>query len=152
MGKLLVAVDGSQPAKRAVKFTVDLAKKFSSKVYVLHVIDLEFAQELRLPEFSFFQNPRDDLLQSRKENKYVDMVCEQLLDSAEDELKSSGIKVETICASGNPADQILDTARKFKVDAIVMGNRGRGLFSRATMGSVSSKVCNHAENACVIVK
>jgi len=152
MGKLLVAVDGSEPSKRAINLAFDLAKKFNSKVYVLHVIDSRAANDLSMPELNLFSKPGEEFSISREENEFVDKVCEQLLDPAEKILAKAGIDVETVCASGHPADQILDAAKKYKVDAVIMGNRGRGMFSKAMMGSVSSKVCNHAETTCITVK
>ncbi len=143
MKKILVAVDGSLHSGKAVSLALDMGKKWNSKVYVLHVIESTLMRDMGLPEFSFFKQPRDDYVEARQDNELVDKVCEQFLDPVE---------VETICASGDPADQILKTAKKYNVDAIIMGNRGRGAFSRAMMGSVSSKVCNHAETTCIIVK
>ncbi len=152
MKSILVAVDGSEPSRKGIKLAMEMAGKWKSKVYVLHVIDPVAMREMGLPEFTFFQNPRDDYIESREDNKHVDVVCEQQLDPAEEELRKSGVEVETICASGHPADQILNTAKKYNVDVIIMGNRGRGSFSKATMGSVPNKVCNHTETTCIIVK
>lgn len=46
----------------------------------------------------------------------------------------------------------LALAKKKRVGLIVMGNRGQGRFSKVFMGSVSTKVCNHAHCTCITVK
>jgi nucleotide-binding universal stress UspA family protein len=84
---------------------------------------------------------------------YFDKVCDSIINPAKAKFSRAGVKdVEPICKAGNPADEILNAAKKYKVDAIIMGSRGLGGFSRAIMGSVSTKVCNFAEVTCITVK
>ena len=53
---------------------------------------------------------------------------------------------------GDPAQEILKFAKNRKVDMIVMGKGGQGIIKGLLLGSVSRKVCNLAECACVTVK
>lgn len=52
----------------------------------------------------------------------------------------------------DPADESLSSAKDLDVDMIVMGSRGLGRFSQVFMGSVSTKVCNHALCTGITVK
>jgi nucleotide-binding universal stress UspA family protein len=55
----------------------------------------------------------------------------------------------TRCEWGDPAEAILDVASREKVDAIVLGRRGKGPLTRLLMGSVSQKVTSLAP--CIVV-
>ena len=148
MKKFLVAVDGSVHAKKAVDLAIDMAKKWGAEIILLHV-----REEMEVPE---------GVKQFMKIEKmgtsfgdYLEWVCrgDQFLGEAEARIRAAGgITVERFCVDGNPADEILRAAESHQVDMIIMGSRGLGRFSRALMGSVSTKVCNHANSTCVTVK
>lgn len=140
--RILVALDGSEHSKKAVELTLALAKKWDVEVYLIHVIDSALVRVLP----GNWGIPKDPRV------KYAGL-CEKILDPVEDRIKEVGIKkVKRICAFGDPAYEIIKTAKKKRVDLIVMGNRGQGRFSKVFMGSVSTKVCNHAHCTCITVK
>jgi len=87
-------------------------------------------------------------------SEYFGMVCstDRFLGEAEARFKEANIKVQTLCEFGNPADKIINTAEHQNVDLILIGSRGLGGFSKTFMGSVSTKVCNHAQCTCITVK
>jgi nucleotide-binding universal stress UspA family protein len=60
--------------------------------------------------------------------------------------------VTTLLAGGDPADAILEAAKREKADTIVLGSRGLGDFKGLVLGSVSHKVAAHAECTCITVK
>jgi len=60
--------------------------------------------------------------------------------------------VELAVEEGNPAQLILDCAKRTEADMIVMGSRGLGNLRGMLMGSVSHKVSPLAECTCVTVK
>jgi len=70
-------------------------------------------------------------------------VCERFLGEAAQELKAKGLEVETVCASGNPAREIIGYADKSSVDLIVMATHGKGEVAWV-LGSVAEKVVSHA--------
>jgi nucleotide-binding universal stress UspA family protein len=132
---------------KAVDTAIDMAKGRHAEIILIHV-----REERRVPEgvehwmeIEGLKSPED----------YFKFVCknDQFLGKAEEKIKAAqGIEVEHICVNGDPADEILRAAESYDVDVIVMGSRGLGRFSRAFLGSVSAKVCNHANSTCVIVK
>ncbi len=140
---ILVAVDGSAQANRAVALGVEIAKKWKPKVHLIHVAEKTIPKE-------FIDFAHDEQISV---TDYYDRVCSQIVTDAADAFLKAGIKnVVTICPSGNPANEIIKAAEDNKVDLILMGTLGKGGFSRALMGSVSSKVCNYAKTTCVTVK
>ena len=142
---ILVALDGSEHSKKAVEFAIDSAKMCGATLYLIHVWE-----EKNQPK-GFEEHVHEQKLPYN----YFDEVChrDHFVGDAEARAKEAGIKsVEIICANGDPAEEILRTAKEVTADLIVMGNRGLGKFPRVLMGSVSTKVCNHSNSTCVIVK
>ena len=142
---ILVALDGSEHSRKAVEFAINTAKMEGDALYLIHVWEEK--------------NPPEGFEEYVKEQKlpvnYFDEVCKRdnFVGDAEARAKEAGIKsVEVICAHGDPAEEILRAASEVTADLIVMGNRGLGRFSRAMMGSVSTKVCNHSNSTCIIVR
>jgi nucleotide-binding universal stress UspA family protein len=72
---------------------------------------------------------------------------------AEREFKEKGVKnFQSSIIEGDPAQAIIEFARKEAVDTIVMGSRGLGNLEGVFLGSVSHKVCNLAHCTCLTVK
>lgn len=53
---------------------------------------------------------------------------------------------------GDPAETICRVADEGQYDLIVIGNRGRGLFSELLLGSVSHKVIQHAPCPVLVIR
>jgi len=129
MSKILVAIDGSESAEKALKYTVQLAKKHKAKITLLNV------QESKL--FSLKPN-------------MVKEVGERILSDAATKVK--GLKVNTQLEFGNPAETIIEVAEKENYDLIVVGSRGVSNVKRFFLGSVSDDVSHHAKCSVLIVR
>lgn len=66
------------------------------------------------------------------------------LDAAETRLRAAGLGVETELIRGLPHTAIVEDARLWKPDLMVVGNRGHGPIETALLGSVSGAVVDHA--------
>ena len=64
----------------------------------------------------------------------------------------NGIKAEEVMKEGNVANEIINFAKKEKVDLIAIGSRGLGKLPRFLLGSTSNKIANRAPCAVLIVK
>ncbi len=143
---ILVAVDGSTAATRALESAIQISDKFGAGLHLLHVV-----REMQMPlnpglmeRYEEVQRQRHDLLRS---------AGEEILNQAKRMAQSKGIdSVESDIGSGDPATAIVDYADNKQIDLIVIGNRGLGQVHSMLMGSVSRKVSNIAKAACLIVK
>jgi nucleotide-binding universal stress UspA family protein len=73
----------------------------------------------------------------------------QLLDSAIDEVDTSGVTVDRKLRTGNASQALLHEAKGAAL--LVVGSRGRGGFTGLLLGSVSQQVAHHAPCPVVIV-
>lgn len=75
-----------------------------------------------------------------------------LLEKQKAVLEEAGIKVNIEMVHGIPARAINDVAEEHEVSAIVMGSHGKGIFKRATIGSVSAEVIHLARKPVLLVR
>jgi nucleotide-binding universal stress UspA family protein len=69
-----------------------------------------------------------------------------------EKLRAAGPAVELVVREGDPGLEIAQLACERAVDLIVMGSHGRGLFKRATLGSVANKVLASCKVPVLIVR
>jgi nucleotide-binding universal stress UspA family protein len=72
--------------------------------------------------------------------------------SAEEVLAPAGLKATEAVLSGNPKEVILEEAKKWDADLIVVGSHGRRGFKRFLLGSVSEAVAMNAHCSVVVVR
>jgi len=142
--KLLVPVDGSPHANRAVDAAIELARCHGSSVFLLHAI-----RDLSLPR---------ELLDMIASGEVTAGRMQLLQDSAEIILSNAAAKFEQAGVSdvkkeivmGDPTSKILDYAEQNGVDLIVLGHRGLGP-NRGLLGGVARMLVNTTSVSCLIV-
>lgn len=78
--------------------------------------------------------------------------AQEAITSAEQLLTSAGLKASGEVLSGNAKEVILEEARKWNADLIVVGSHGRRGFKRLLLGSVSDAVAMNAHCSVVVVR
>jgi len=129
ISKILVAIDGSESAEKALEHVVQLAKKHKAEVTLLNI------GESKLFDFK---------------PKVVKEVGERVLSDAATKVK--GLEVNTQLEFGNPAETIIEVAEKGNYDLIAVGNRGLSSVKRFLLGSVSDDVSHHAKCSVLIAR
>jgi nucleotide-binding universal stress UspA family protein len=143
---VLVALDGSEPSRRALAIGSEVAVKFDGSLFLLYVIrDMQLPEGLReAAEVERIQGPRLNVLRT---------VGERILDDAQRTAKKLGAeRIHCETRPGDPAGVILSMADQKNIDLVVMGSRGLGQVKSALLGSVSRKVANLAKVACLTVR
>ncbi len=69
-----------------------------------------------------------------------------------DKLEKSGFQIREALKLGKPADEVLTVAKREKADLIVTGAKGLGAISRVLLGSVSTRVVQHAHCGVLVVR
>ena len=137
MKRILVAHDGSKPSEKALKKAVEIADKFGSAVTVIAVIpDLYLTELMEVDRTRIFETLKDEAL------KMLDKIKTRTL----------GVKIKTLVRQGSPAEEVLKAAAAMKADVIITGSHGRHGAQKFLMGSVSSKIVDHADCAVLVVK
>ncbi len=67
-------------------------------------------------------------------------------------LAKSGFQIREALRPGKPADEILTVAKQDKADLIVIGAKGLSAIRRVLLGSISSRVVQHAHCGVLVVR
>ena len=139
--KILVPVDGSEPALESVRHVLELlANGLNANLGLATVQEPVYMYERLLP-------PDADVLE-----RVTGAVGMHALADAEALCKAAGVAYEREIVSGDAAQAILDLATARGCDAIVMGARGLGAVKSALLGSVSQHVLQEAKMPVTVVK
>jgi nucleotide-binding universal stress UspA family protein len=141
--RILVAVDGSPFADRALKCAVDLTKKYAAKLIILHVI---------LRRFYAVTPSEAGVLATTVFVNEMEAEGEGVIKKAGEYAKAEGINYECKLVHGVPADEIVKCAKAENVDLIVIGSRGLTEVRAFLLGSVSDRVYHHVKCPALIVK
>ncbi len=143
---MLVAVDGSEHALKAVDIASDYAAGRGGKLIVLSVY-----KHMSYPESSHSLVRTRELPQPPDEALHEQ--ARAIVEQATARARARGVEnVEGMVKRGPIARTIVDTAKEQGVDAIVMGSRGLGDVTGFLLGSVSHKVSHIAECTVIVVK
>jgi len=76
----------------------------------------------------------------------------KLIEESVRKLITAGFTAEPVCRLGKPAEEIMKVAAKHHADLIVMGAQGLGAIARFLIGSVSTRVVQHANCSVLVVR
>ena len=153
--KILVAVDGSDSAKRAAKVAVGLAEKLGADLVVLHAsTPPAINYGTAYPAISGVSPPPLSQKEIDSYYTYTRKIASDLVGDVMGQAKKLGINVtaETPEGVSSVAETIISHADDNNVDLIVVGTRGLGGFKKLVMGSVSSGVVSHANCPVLVVR
>jgi nucleotide-binding universal stress UspA family protein len=142
MQRIMAATDGSDGADRAVDVAAQLAKALNANLLILTVNEGYFSSEQVRKIRRLGMSPSDAL----------ESFTEDILKEASERARRLGaLGIEGRACDGDPAEMILDVAGKERIDAIVIGRRGRGRLAGLVLGSVSQKLASLASCSVVVV-
>ena len=134
--RILVALDGSVPSKRALENALSLGKETGAKIFLIRVLGLH--QE---------EGDRSSL----SGQKLLEEL-EKSLDQTKAYVQKQGLECETIVHIGPEIDGfIIQEAKDRHIDLIAMGTHGRTGLSGLLMGSVARKVICRAPCPVIII-
>ena len=137
--KILVAHDGSAQADKALTKAADIAGMNKSPIIVLSVV----------PDLCMMEISDDDC---KKMYEIMTKESTKKLEEIKKDLSAKSVEMEMEVKFGNTAETILEVAKDRGVDLIVLGSHGRHGAKKFFLGSISSKVVDHAHCDVLIVK
>ncbi|MEL6547426.1 MAG: universal stress protein, partial [Myxococcota bacterium] len=141
--RILISTDFSDASNRAVELAVKgVATDVGSVIKVVHVIQVETPN----PLYAHYHEPDEAEHQAAKDKAL------KMMKAAVPDIPGDGVRVEYDLPEGDPVVKVLETARHFEADLIVMATEGRtGLRSLIT-GSVAEAVVRESPCPVLVVK
>ena len=143
--KILVATDGSETSRKAVKYAVELAKQAGATIILLSVVDRGFIIPQSIPPVATPTNLTEPI------EDYLKQAAEAFLEVAENLCKKNSVQSKGVVRSGHPVEEIIKEAEKSKVDLIIMGSHGKSALKAALLGSVAFGVIHKDTKIPVLV-
>jgi nucleotide-binding universal stress UspA family protein len=134
--RIVLAVDGSEPAQRAVPVAADIASKYGSEVIAVHVLE----QQLGLGGPIAYDTTEE---------------ATRVADDTARLLKDLGVSARPearAAIAGRAAQEIIDVAASEDAGLIVMGSRGMSDWEGLLVGSVAHKVLHLSSVPVLIVR
>lgn len=141
MHAILVPIDGSKQARRALKYAINFVKAgFPADIHIINV------QPIVLPLGELPLIDADLIEQAQQEQ------AKKLLKSAAALLDKAEVKYSKHFEIGPIASSIVNYAKSHSCDSIIMGTRGMGAFGNLVLGSIANQVIHLAEIPVTLIK
>ncbi len=147
---ILAAIDLSESSQIVVGQAKKLAKTLSTKIWLLHVANLN-------PDLAFSPVGSDEIPPLQDIGGIRDAVAKKfhnehrLLQQFGQEIRSSGLDCTALLVEGHIEKTILNEAAKLSVDMVILGSQGKGTLARFLLGSTSEGVLHKSPVPVLIV-
>lgn len=139
-GRIVVGVDGSEGATRALSWCAEYAPRLGLEVVAVLSVPIPVYAGL----VPFGQWPAED-----------PEARERLVETVRDEwctpLREGHVKYDALVVDGSAPWMLMDVADREDADLIVVGSRGHGGFGELLLGSTSHQLAHHSRRPVVIV-
>ena len=143
--KILVAVDESDTSLHALKHAIELARKLSATLRIVHVVDMSW-----LPIGPEVAIDTGALSAARRG------VGEKIIESARDAAQQAGFEAEAgLIETETPIQQIAEVisreASRWGAELVVMGTHGRRGFQDLLLGSVAERMARLSSGPVLLI-
>lgn len=147
--KIVLAVDGSDFSKAAMNELASMPLPSKTEVCILNVYENPLLATRGALSMGGGMGDYYEEAEANARNS-----AENIVNEAAETLKDQNdvLTITTDVIRGTPKNAILEKAKSFDADLIVVGSQGHGAFARFLLGSVSQSVAMHAECSVLIIR
>lgn len=143
MKNIIVAVDGSKHAFKAVEKAKDIGRAFDCNIILVNAVNTTHYYSIETETFVM-----NDLtvIEAAKERSKA------LLEKCKQDLGALDHNITTVILEGDPAHELIDYINKSDADLVIIGSHGVKGLNRFMLGSLVSKVVHQAKMSVLIVR
>ncbi|HVE58945.1 MAG TPA: universal stress protein [Pyrinomonadaceae bacterium] len=145
--KILITTDGSDFSRAAVEKCCQMVVKPAETA-----IKIVSVYEVTLP-LDVFPSPTE--FSEKLENsarEQAEEFAEQSAALIREHFPDSNIDLTTQISMGTPEQILIETARQWNADLVVVGSHGRGFWGRMLLGSTTDALVHHAPCSVLVVR
>jgi nucleotide-binding universal stress UspA family protein len=153
--RILVPLDGSRFASKALKYAEEIADKFQAEIVLIQIVKPAVAITAPVTGESIIQSPAvtEAAVQlAMSEDKRNVSIAKQYLSKKTREINAKNITSSYNVVIGDPADSIIQFSRKHKIDLIIMTTHGKSGILRAVMGSVADALVRKSGKPVLVIR
>lgn len=153
--KILVPLDGSRFASRAMKYAVEIARQFDAEIILMQV-------EKPTTPIAATDGPQPGIQSPAAAKVAVQIALDEdkrklskarrYLSRKVREIKGKKISCSYHVNTGDPAKSIILYSQKKKIDLIIMTSHGKSGIVRAVMGSVADEVVRNSGKPVLVIR
>jgi nucleotide-binding universal stress UspA family protein len=141
MHKILVPIDGSENANRALSFAIAMAKEQPAVELLIVNVQLPVGTGLV-----------HQLAGASIMDRYYSSEASKILEPAREIARASGVKFSLQSAVGPIGETIADFTKQEDCDHVVMGTRGMGAIKNLVLGSAAYQVIHLTDIPVTVIK
>lgn len=139
--KLLVPLDGSRHALKALHYAIALAGLFDATVHALQVVEsVIYPEGNTIPPRSY--EPDEAALKAAR-GRLLERVAG---------LVPREIRRQVMVVGGHPVEEMVDYAKREQIDLLIVTTHGRSGVKRFLMGSSAEQIIRHAPCPVLVVR
>jgi nucleotide-binding universal stress UspA family protein len=137
MKKVLIAIDYNPASEEVANAALELIRSMDAEISLIHVLTEVSYYGTHYPTFLGYEG---DMGMGSNFNMAMEIrkVAEEFLEKAAEHLNHQ--KVSTHLAEGDTANAILDYAREWNADLLVIGTHSHSTWEKILMGTVAEKI------------
>jgi nucleotide-binding universal stress UspA family protein len=155
--KILVPLDGSDHSFKALDAAIQIAKKFTGKITLVHVyrvsatvdVNYEASQEPGIPATGV---PVMTASEVSKLDRYASETGNSILAEGKRRVSAEKVGAETVLREGHVVEEISRVAEEGNFGLIVIGARGVSHIREMFLGSVTESLMHNASCPVLVVK
>jgi len=143
--KIMVATDLSDKSLEALRYAVDIAKKYDAEITLLHVVE-EFLnkEEMRMLRVSV-----NNVKEVQKQRA---VAAKEILEDELERVGAKGINHKLLLREGKPYKEITDTAEELGMDLLVITTAGRTNIEELLLGSTAEQIVHYSNVPVLTVR
>jgi len=138
--KILVAIDGSEPANRALEAAIEMAGTWNAEIHAIYVVESGLFSSLHV----------DNTLEIIY--SVLQKEGEEILESARTKVEAAGVPFTAHLRQGHAGSRIVSLAKELGSDLIILGSYGKSGVDRLLLGSVTDYVVRNSPITTMVVR
>jgi nucleotide-binding universal stress UspA family protein len=139
---LLVGIDCSDCAGRALDYAANWAEAIDGELLVTHVIQWS--------PFSF-TTPQENEERHKRREAELDRAHREVVDPLVNSLRERGLTAQGVIRHGHPAETLCDVAEEFEANHIIIGKTGSSRIRAQLFGSVANSLIQISKQPVTVV-
>lgn len=144
---ILFATDLGENARPIFRMAISQARRYNARLLILNVVEPLGTTGTAIIA-NYLSGEAAEKINRDGAREILEIMKQRLKSYSQDELNTFGLDwtppLEILVATGNPSEVIIEVAKKYTADMIVMGTSTRSFLGNAIMGTTARRVSRHS--------